>query len=259
MAGDGAVLSEIGADGTGWLSLNRPERHNAFDESLIAELTHALQVLAADQHVRAVAIAATGNSFSAGGDLRWMQRMAESSFEDNLADAGRLALLLETLDRLPKPTLALVQGAAYGGGVGLIAACDVAIAADSALFAFTEVKLGLVPAVISPYVIAAIGQRAARRYFLTAERFDAAEALRLGLVHKLVPEWDLRPAAAGLLATLAGNSIAAMAAAKRLIRAVAGRPIDELLTQETAREIAAIRASGDAQRRISAFLNRQME
>ncbi|HRE15092.1 MAG TPA: enoyl-CoA hydratase-related protein, partial [Usitatibacteraceae bacterium] len=166
-------------------TLARPEKHNAFDDALVAELTEALRELEADDAVRVVVLSATGRSFCAGADLNWMRRMAGYSREDNQRDAMALAALMRTLDQFGKPTIARVQGPAYGGGVGLVACCDVVMASQAAHFALSEAKLGLVPAVISPYVVAAIGARAARRYFLSAERFSASEAWRLGLVHEL--------------------------------------------------------------------------
>jgi methylglutaconyl-CoA hydratase len=251
-----SVLVEPDAGGVAWLTLNRPAVHNAFDETTIAELTEALERCGDDPTCRAVVIRGAGRSFSAGGDLTWMRRAAGFSHAENVADALRLARLMRTLDRLPKPTLALVNGAAMGGGVGLVAASDIALAATDAIFALPEVKLGLIPAVISPYVIAAIGPRPARRYFLTGERFDATEAHRLGLVHAVVPAADLPSAAAALLEQLAGNGSEAMAAAKRLIRDVAGRPVDDALIGDTALRIAEARATDDARARIAAFLDR---
>ena len=174
----GIEIERSGAKATLWL--NRPERHNAFDDGLIAELSAALAALAADSAIRVVLLAGRGKSFSAGADLAWMKRMAGYTAAENEADAQKMAEMLHRLDSLPKPTIALVQGAAMGGGVGLVAACDIAIAAEDAQFAFSEVRLGLTPATISPYVIAAIGPRAARRYFLTAERFDARRASGAG-------------------------------------------------------------------------------
>jgi methylglutaconyl-CoA hydratase len=240
-----------------WLTLARVHVHNAFDERLIAALTAALTRLADDSACPAVVLAAEGRSFSAGADLDWMRRQGAASFADNVADAMALAELLRVLDELPKPTLAVVQGAAYGGGVGLVACCDVAIAAQTAKFAMTEVRLGLIPAVISPHVLAAIGARAARRYFLTGEAFGAEEALRLGLVHQVVPPDDLVAAAQAVLSTIVGNSAAAIADAKALIRAVEGRPFDAALRRETAERIARARATADAQARLAAFLARR--
>ena len=169
----------------GLITMNRPERHNAFDDVLIAELTEALRSMEAEEGIRVIVLSGAGKSFSAGADLNWMKRMAGFSMDENRRDAMALATLMRTLAHLRKPTIARVQGAAYGGGVGLVACCDVAVAAQAATFSLSEAKLGLIPSVISPYVVAAIGERAARRYFLTAETFEAAEAWRLGLVHEL--------------------------------------------------------------------------
>lgn len=254
---DAAITLEIDGQGTAWLTLNRPQVHNAFDDILIARMTAALTEARDDPRVRAVAVAARGPSFSAGADLNWMKRMALASHAENVADALRLAELLRLLSELPKPTVALVQGPAYGGGVGLVAACDIAVAAEeTATFALTEVRLGLVPATISPYVIAAIGRRQAQRYFLTAERFGAADALRIGLVHAVVPASALRSAADRMLQALGQGGPAALAAAKALIRSVAGRTIDAGLMAETAERIADARASDEAQSRIVTFLKR---
>ncbi|WP_343285501.1 enoyl-CoA hydratase-related protein [Inquilinus limosus] len=204
-----AVRIEIG-NGVGTVVMDRPDRHNAFDEHVIAELTAGFARLGADDSVRAVVLRGAGKSFSAGADLDWMRRMAAYDEAANLADAKALAALMRTIDTLPKPTVALVHGAAYGGGVGLVACCDIAIATEAASFSLSEVKLGLIPAVISPYVVRAIGARAARRYFLTAERFDAVEARRLGLVHELVESDGLEEAARQVLAALRGNGPAAV-------------------------------------------------
>jgi len=251
------VLVDVDTHGVGWLTLNRPEAHNAFDDVLIARLTEALEGLGANPDVRAVVLAANGKSFSAGADLGWIRRVAEYTFEQNVDDAMALARMLRTLDRLPKPTIARVQGAALGGGVGLVAACDIAVAADTATFALTEVKLGLVPGAISPYVIAAIGARQARRYFLTAERFDAARASDLGLVHLVAPAEQLGPAVDNLLETIAANGPQAMAAAKNLVFAIAGRSINEEVMRESAERIARARASDEGRARVQAFLDRR--
>lgn len=255
--GEAVVLAEVDGDGTGWLSLNRPASHNAFDDVLIAEMTAALRAFANDAQVRAVVVRGRGRSFSAGADLNWMRRMGEATQAENAADALRLAELLDGLDRLPKPTMALVNGPAYGGGVGLVAACDIAIAAAGAVFAMTEVRLGLIPAVISPHVLAAIGPRQARRYFITGESFSADEALRIGLVHAVVEADDLDAAGRRMLATLTGNSVQAMAEVKTLIRAVVGRPVDEALMADTAQRIARARASDEGRARIAAFLDKR--
>lgn len=249
------LLAEIDGDGVGWLTLNRPDVHNAFDDTLIATLAEALEGFGANPIVRAVVLTAAGRSFSAGADLNWMRRMAGFSFQQNVADAEVLGGLLRTLDTLPKPTVAMVQGPAFGGGVGLAAACDIVVAADTARFALTEVRLGLVPGTISPYVLAAIGARQARRYMVTGEAFDAAEAMRIGLVHRVVPGAALRPVVDEVLATLAGNGPEAMAATKEMIRAVAGRPVDDRIVRDTAERIARARASREAQTRITAFLD----
>jgi methylglutaconyl-CoA hydratase len=251
------LLTSIDARGVATLTLNRPEIHNAFDDTLIAELTGALQRLDEDPQVRVVVLTAAGKNFSAGADLNWMRRMADYSSDENLADARALAALLQTLDRLSKPTVALVQGAVYGGGVGLVASCDITIGATRAKFCLSEVKLGLVPAVVSPYVVAALGPRAARRYFLTAEVFDAAEALRLGLLHEVVAEAELAPRGAALCDLLLGNGPQAMAAAKELVAAVAGRPIDAVLIADTAERIARIRAGAEGKEGLNAFLEKR--
>lgn len=250
-------IEEIGADGVAWVTLTRPEVHNAFNEALITELTAMLEGFGSDERVRAVVLAARGRSFSAGADLEWMQRAAGYGEAENLEDARRLARLMSTLDSLPKPTLALVQGPAYGGGVGLIACCDIALAAETANFALSEVKLGLIPAVISPYLIAAIGRRAARRYFLTGETFGAREALRLGLVHAVVPDEALEDAGKKVLRALMKGGPLAQTAAKDLILSVAGRPIDPALLEDCAARIARIRATDEAREGIAAFLEKR--
>ncbi len=253
-----ALIITIDDTGRARITMDRPELHNAFDDSLIAELTAALKQLDDDPDVRTVTLAASGKSFSAGADLNWMRRMADYSHEQNLADAEGLAELMRTLDTLSKPTIALVQGATYGGGVGLAACCDIAIATERASFCLSEVKLGLIPAVISPYVLAAIGARAARRYFQTAEVFDAGEAYRIGLVHLVVAD-DHELAAAGerMTALLLNNGPNAMNAAKNLIAAVAGHPVDDALIADTAGRIAGQRASWEGREGLSAFLEKR--
>src|SRR4051794_17315640 len=235
-------LEAVDDRGVATLTLNRPDRHNAFDDALIAELTAVLRHLGGDPAVRAVILASSGRSFSAGADLEWMRRMARHSFKANLADAAGLAGLLHTLDRLPKPTLALVQGSAYGGGVGLVACCDIAIASERASFCLTEVKLGLTPATISPYVVNAIGPRQARRYFTTAEVIPAARAREIGLVHEVAPEPELEAARDRLLDALLQGAPGAQADAKALVFLCAGRAVDATLGKETSRRIAARRA-----------------
>ncbi len=239
------------------VALSRPDVHNAFDETLIDELTRALAALDADDSVRAVILLGEGRSFCAGGDLNWMKRTAGYGHAENVADATALALMLATLAGLSKPTIARVHGAAFGGGVGLVAACDIAIAAQDATFALSEAKLGLIPATIGPYVIEAIGARHARRYFLTAERFTAAEAFRIGLVHDIVPADELDARINELLGTLLLAGPKAQAAAKALIRAVAQRPIDAAVVADTVERIAAVRASPEGREGIAAFLDKR--
>lgn len=251
------LLIDIDALGRATVTLNRPEIHNAFDDTLIARLTAELKQLEADPQVRVVLLAASGRSFSAGADLNWMRRMADYSREENLADAMGLAELMRTLDGLSRPTIALVQGAAFGGGVGLAAACDIVLATPRASFCLSEVRLGLIPAVISPYVIAAIGARQARRYFLTAERFDAAEGRRLGLVHEIVEAEDLKTRAESLSRTLLSNGPNALAAAKRLVADVAIAAPDERLLADTAERIAELRSSAEGREGLSAFFEKR--
>ena len=247
-------MEEVGGKGVARITLTRANVHNAFNDILIAELTRSLEGLASDRRVRAVVLAAQGRSFSAGADLKWMKRMAGYGREENLTDARALAGLMRTLNELPKPTLALVQGSAFGGGVGLVACCDIALVAQTASFSLSEVKLGLIPAVISPYVVAKIGQSAARRYFLTAERFSAEEALRIGLVHEVVPDEQLEGRGERRIKALLEGGPEAQAAAKELVRAVAGRPLDEALAEDTAGRIATVRAGAEAREGIAAFL-----
>jgi methylglutaconyl-CoA hydratase len=251
------VRVDAGANGVATVTLDRPEVHNAFDDEVIAELTRAFRRLGSDPAARIVVLRANGKSFSAGADLEWMQRVAHYSHEQNVADAMALAEMLRALDACPRPTVALVQGPAYGGGVGLVAACDIAIAADAASFALTEVRLGLIPAVISPYVIAAIGERACRRYFLTAERFSAADAYRLGLVHQVVPDDRLDAVAAEFMARLRACGAAAQAAAKELIRDVARRPIDDAMVRDSTERIARQRVSAEGREGVAAFLEKR--
>jgi methylglutaconyl-CoA hydratase len=243
--------------GVAVITLRRPAVHNAFDERLIAELGDAFARLAEDDRVRVVQLRAEGKSFSAGADLNWMRRMAGNSEAENLADAERLAALMAAIDRCRKPTIAVVQGAALGGGVGLVAACDMALAAETARFGLTEVRLGLIPAVVSPYVVNAIGVRAARRYMLTGERFDAATAHRLGLVHEVVPADALDAAAETLTATLLTCGPNAIAECKTLIARVARGPIDDPMIADTAERIARIRATDEGREGIAAFLEKR--
>jgi methylglutaconyl-CoA hydratase len=251
------ITTEI-ADGVGIVTLNRPERHNAFDAELIRELTQSLAGMAGDHSVRVVVLSSLGKSFCAGADLNWMRAAAKWSDEENEADARAMAEMLRRLATLPKPTIARVQGPAYGGGVGLIAACDIAIATFEAQFALSEVRLGLIPATIAPHVIAAIGERRARRYMLTAERFSAAEAYRIGLIHEMVADEPALDDAIGqIVEAVLANGPAALTACKDLIRAVAHRPADDEVMADTARRIARIRASAEGREGIAAFLERR--
>ena len=252
-----ALVSEIDDFGRATITLNRPELHNAFDDTLINALTEELKRLERDPAARVILLAAKGKSFSSGADLNWMRRMADYSFIENLTDAMGLAELMKTLANIPKPTIALVQGAAIGGGVGLVACCDIALASEHASFCLSEVKLGLIPAVISPYVAAAIGPRATRRYFITAERFDAAEAYRLGLVHEVLPDDRLVERGAALSRMLLRNGPQAMASVKALVSEVALSALDDDLIADTAERIAEIRASDEGREGLSAFLEKR--
>jgi len=244
-------------DGVARVTLDRPDVRNAFDDALIGALTKAFQELNQDRSVRVVVLAGNGPAFCAGADLNWMKRMAGYSDDENLRDARSLAEMLATLDSMDKPTIARVHGPAFAGGTGLVAACDIAVGTPEAKFCFSEAKLGLSPATISPYVMRAIGARAASRYFLTAEVFDGAEALRIGLLSALVPAAELDAAVDGLAQHLLAGGSEAHARIKDLIRQVAGRPIDSALKSDTARRIAEIRASPEGKEGIAAFLEKR--
>lgn len=241
------------------IQLNRPEVHNAFDDRLIAALIELLDRLADDSGVRAIVLSGAGASFSAGADLQWMRRMAAANEEDNRIDAELLARLMRTLAFFPKTSIAKVNGAAFGGGVGLIACCDIALAVDSAKFGLTEARLGLAPAVISPYVIDAIGARQARRWFQTAEIFDAAQALRINLVHEVVAAEQLDAACERVLKALLGNGPVAVGECKRLIDRIAVRSVNDQLTTdaENAALIARLRVSSEGQEGLGAFLEKR--
>ena len=240
-----------------WVTLNRPDVRNAFDDALIARLTQVFSDVENDKAIRAMVLAGNGPAFCAGADLNWMKRMAAYTYEQNLADAQALAGMLAALDRLPKPTIARVHGPAFAGGTGLVAACDIAIGTPEAKFCFSEAKLGLSPATISPHVMRAIGERAARRYFLTAEVFDAAEAERIGLLTFQVKKEELDRAIETLLAHLLAGGPEALAQIKDLIRAVAGRPVDDALAADTAKRIAEIRVSPEGREGIASFLEKR--
>jgi methylglutaconyl-CoA hydratase len=239
------------------VTLNHPELRNAFNDELIAELTSAFNQLGRDSEVRAIVLAAEGPVFCAGADLNWMRRMADYSYAENLADATQLAGMLHMIYTCPKPTVARIQGDAYAGGMGLVAACDMAVSVDTAHYCLSEVKLGLYPATISPYVIRAMGARAAHRYFLTAERFDAAEALRIGFVHAVVPADQLDGKVGEITQALLAASPNAVAECKALLQDVAGQEIDSALISRTVEGIASIRASGEGQEGLQSFLQKR--
>ena len=251
------LLLDIDARGIATVTLNRPEIHNAFDAQLIKSLTDVFKQLDQDDAVRVVILASSGKSFSAGADLNWMQAMANYSYEENLADAQALADMLSTLNSLNKPTIARVHGSAFGGAVGLIACCDMAIGSKLSKFCLSEVKIGLLPATISPYVIDAIGARAARRYFTTAEVFSARRARRLGLLSEAVTEEELDSTITALIDHILRNSPQAVSAAKQLIFKVQNRVIDSKLIHMTCEEIAKIRVSNEGQEGLQAFLQKR--
>jgi methylglutaconyl-CoA hydratase len=243
--------------GVARVTLDRPELRNAFDDALIAALTKAFLQVGSDKAVRAVILAGNGPAFCAGADLNWMKRMAGYGYEENLADAQALATMLATLDRMPKPTIARVHGPVFAGGTGLVAACDIAVGSTEAKFCFSEAKLGLSPATISPYVMRAIGERMARRYFLTAEVFDAEEAYRIGMLSSLVPASDLDSEVDELIKHLLAGGPEAHAKIKDLIRTVTRRPVDDGLGAETAKRIAEIRVSPEGKEGIASFLEKR--
>ena len=239
------------------VTLARPEMRNAFNARMIAEMTWAFEALGYERNVRAIVLAGLGPAFCAGADLHWMKEMAGYTPEENLADASQLARMLSTIYHCPHPVVARIQGDVYAGGMGLVAACDIAVACDAAQFCLSEVKLGLIPATISPYVIKAMGENAARRYFLTAERFNAAEALRIGFIHAVAAADGLDAAVDDVVGHLTSASPHAAREAKRLVREIGGVPIDEALIADTAERIAAIRASEEGREGVRAFLDKR--
>ena len=245
------------ADKVATVTLNRPDLRNAFNEEAIAELARVFDELGRNDAVRAIVLAANGPSFCAGADLNWMKKMAGYSHDENHADAMRLAEMLRTIYLCPKPTVARVQGDCYAGGMGLVAACDIVVASETAGFCLSEVKLGLIPATISPYVIKAMGEQAARRYFLTAERFDATEAQRIGVAHAVVAPEALDATVAGIVKALVNNSPHAVRQAKTLVREIVGQPVDDALLLDTAGRIAAIRASTEGREGVASFLEKR--
>ena len=243
--------------GTAVIHLNRPDVRNAFNETTIAELTAVFSALGAEPDLRAIVLAARGPAFCAGADLNWMKKMAGYTREENRADAAQLAEMLRTIYTCPKPVVAKIQGDCYAGAMGLVAVCDIAVAVEEANFCLSEVKLGLIPATISPYVIKAMGENAARRYFLTAERFTAQEALRIGFVHKVVKSAELDGAVADLIRHLTSASPNAVREAKKLVRDIAGAPLNAELIADTAERIAAIRASDEGREGVRSFLEKR--
>lgn len=239
------------------VTLNRPEIRNAFNDEMIAELTDVFNNLGTNDEVRVIVLAAAGKAFCAGADLNWMREMAEYSYEENLADADKLAQMLKTIYECPKPTVAAVQGDVYAGGMGLVAVCDVAIAVNIANFCLSEVRLGLAPSTISPYVIKALGARASQRYFLSAEVFDSKKARQLGFIHERVSEESLEDTVAALCTKIAKNSPDAVKTCKRLLHDIAGAPITDELIADTVKSIADIRASTQGREGVQAFLQKR--
>jgi methylglutaconyl-CoA hydratase len=251
------LLVDIDTRGVATLTLNRPEVHNAFDDALITVLAKTFEELAADTALRVLVLTGAGASFSAGADLNWMRRMGGFSPDENLADALELSEMLRLLNIFPRPTVARINGAAFAGGVGLISCCDIAIAPSDATFAVSEVRYGLVPGTIGPYVVAAIGARAARRLFQTAERITADEARRIGLVHESVPRAELDAAVAKIVALLLEGGVQAQGVSKRLAIDLAHRDVDEALMRETATASADARASAEGREGTTAFLEKR--
>lgn len=254
---DQRVLTNINDQGVATVTLNSADKHNAFDDGMIAALHKTFAEIASNPRVRVMVLAANGKSFSAGADLNWMKRMAQYDYERNENDARALADMLQALYTLPQPSIARVQGAAFGGGVGLVACCDIAIATNAASFCLSEVKLGLIPATISPYVIRAMGERTAKRYFMTAEKFDADTAQQAGLVSEVVAAQSLDELINTLSQQLCANGPSAVSAAKQLVHDVGVTAIDDSLLQDTSARIAAIRVSPEGQEGLSAFLNKR--
>ncbi len=249
---------DIGRQGpVATVTLNRPDVRNAFNETAIAEIAQAFRELGAEREVRAIVLAARGPAFCAGADLNWMKKMAGYTHEENRADAAQLADMLRTIYTCPKPVLAKVQGDCYAGGMGLVAACDIAVAVETANFCLSEVKLGLIPATISPYVIRAMGENASRRYFLTAERFSAQQAHRIGFVHEVAAADRFDAACDEIVQALVSNSPHAVKEAKRLVHDVAGMPLSDALIADTAQRIADIRSSDEGKEGVRSFLEKR--
>ena len=251
------VLFEVNEQGIATVTLNTPEKHNAFDDGIIEQLTDIFANISKREDISILVLASNGKSFSAGADLGWMKRMASYSYDDNLKDANALAQMLKALNFLPQTTIAKIQGAAFGGAVGLASCCDIVIASTKASFCLSEVKLGLIPATISPYVVDAIGLKASRRYFQTAERFFASKAQQLGLVDEIVEPEELTNEVSAMITKLLANGSQARRQAKKLSQDVAFQTIDEALLADTSKRIAAIRVSEEGQEGLSAFFEKR--
>ena len=251
------VKIAVSSNGVATITMSCPEKHNAFDDQMITELTAAFNQVDENPEVKVVVLAAKGKSFSAGGDLAWMKRMADFSHEENLADAQILAHMLKTLNEVRKPTIARVQGAAYGGAVGLVSCCDIAVGSPDATLCLSEVKIGLAPATICPYIVAAIGARASRRYALTAEVIDAATAFEIGLLSTVVAKDQLDHEVNRFCEILLLNGGHAMSVAKKLIADVVGQPLNEDIINRTSEVIAELRGTDEAQKRLADFLNKR--
>jgi len=252
------VLFNVDQQGVATVTLNNPDKHNAFDDIIISELTGIFYSIAERTDIKVMVLDSTGKSFSAGADLAWMKRMASYSYEDNLKDATALAKMLKALNFLPQPSIAKIQGAAFGGAVGLASCCDIVIAASKASFCLSEVKLGLIPATISPYVVNAIGLKAARRYFITAERFFADKAQQIGLVDEVVELESLTTEVDHMIAILLSNGPQAIRAAKKLALDVAFQEFNENLLQDTSQRIAHLRVSPEGQEGLTAFFEKRL-
>ncbi len=245
------------SNGVAKLTFENRERRNAMNDQFIGELTRAMGTLGADHDVRAIILAAEGSAFCAGGDLNWMRRAADYDWDENVADIRALGEMLQAINETPKPVIARVQGSAFGGGVGMLCACDIVLAVPAAKFSLSETRLGLIPGVISPFVLGALGPRQARRYALTGEVFDAATACEIGLVHQVLPESELDRAVEMLIVNIKKGGPKAVAGSKSLMRQIAWRPIDDALIDETASLIAEVRAGAEAKEGVSAFLEKR--
>ena len=252
------VLVDSDERGVATITLDRPEKHNAFNDQVLKEISDAFAALGADDRIRIILLAANGKSFCAGADFNWLKASIDLTEQENYDDAYEIARTLKIVDTVPQPTVALVHGAVMGGGGGLVAACDMAVAMADAFFSMSEVRLGLIPAAVSPYVVAAMGVREARRYFLTAERFSAPEALRIGLIHEVVADRAALDAARDrIVGQLLACSPGAIAASKDLIRAVTHKVVDEDMMKDTARRISRQRTSAEGQEGLAAFLEKR--